>query len=396
MRYRPVPVVRALSVRTKAEAVVPVVATEEVRVWLPVPLVRLIAVAPVALPIVMVLALALLPMLTAPVVVESSVTALAPVEFRARVVVPVMVPAPAKVRAVALVAIVSSEATPVRAPAVETLRPPEAEISWKVPVALPMVMLPVPVVAIVTLLAPALARSVTPVEVRVVNLPVEAVLAPMVVELMLPPVMVTPELARVLAVRVWVTVRAPVLVVVMPVAPRVRAEVLAVPIWTTPLVEVPVPACSTKLPPVEVVPVLLEALSVRLEPVPLLVVESPGWIIKAVEVPALAVVKSLAWAPARVTAPPLAILKLEDVRVRALAPNVQVEARAPVKLRAPDELMVATPLPLPMLEVPVLLSVLKAPVEAVVAPMAVELIPVAVVLKVEAPVPEVMVRALVP
>ena len=42
------------------------------------------------------------------------------------------------------------------------------------------------------------------------------------------------------------------------------------------------------------------------------------------------------------------------------------------------------------------LRVVKAPVLAVVAPMAVELIPVAVVLKVEAPVPEVMVRALVP
>ncbi len=45
---------------------------------------------------------------------------------------------------------------------------------------------------------------------------------------------------------------------------------------------------------------------------------------------------------------------------------------------------------------PVAEMVLKAPVEAVVAPIAVALIPVAVVLKVEAPVPEVMVRALVP
>jgi len=79
-----------------------------------------------------------------------------------------------------------------------------------------------------------------------------------------------------------------------------------------------------------------------------------------------------------------------------LAPSVQVEGEAPVKLSAPEELSVTTPEPLPMLEVEVLLKVVKAPVLAVVAPIAVELMPVAVVLKVEAPVPEVMVRALVP
>jgi len=45
---------------------------------------------------------------------------------------------------------------------------------------------------------------------------------------------------------------------------------------------------------------------------------------------------------------------------------------------------------------PVEVRDVNLPVEAVVVPMAVELIPVAVVLKVEAPVPEVMVRALVP
>jgi len=163
--------------------------------------------------------------------------------LKARVLAPVeeIVPAPAKVRAVAEVAMVSIEATPVRAPAVETFSPPEAEINWKVPVVLPMVVVPVPVVAIVTFEAPALAKSVAPVEVSVVNLPVEAVVAPIVVELIVPPVMVTPEEAKVLAVKVWVTVNEPVLVVNIPVAPKVRAEVLAVPTWTIPLVVVPVP-----------------------------------------------------------------------------------------------------------------------------------------------------------
>jgi hypothetical protein len=46
-----------------------------------------------------------------------------------------------------------------------------------------MVTLPVPVVAMVTLEAPALARSVAPVEVRVVNLPLAAVVAPIWVAL---------------------------------------------------------------------------------------------------------------------------------------------------------------------------------------------------------------------
>lgn len=85
-----------------------------------------------------------------------------------------------------------------------------------------------------------------------------------------------------------------------------------------------------------------------------------------------------------------------EVRVKALAPRVIVEGAAPVKLSAPDELIVTTPVPLPMAEVPVLDKVVKAPEAAVVAPIWVALIPVAVVLKVEAPVPEVMVRALVP
>ena len=116
-----------------------------------------------------------------------------------------------------------------------------------------------------------------PEEVRVVKAPVEAVVAPMAVELMpvavvvkwpevklmsLPPALTEeadrPERVKapLVAVRLrapvvrvkpleavnnWVEVKDPVLVVVMPVAPKVMAEVLAVPIWTMPLVEVPVP-----------------------------------------------------------------------------------------------------------------------------------------------------------
>ena len=99
----------------------------------------------------------------------------------------------------------------------------------------------------------------------------------------------------------------------------------------------------------------------------------------------------------KVSAPPLDTLKTDEVMVRALPePSVQVEGEAPVKLSAPEELSVTTPEPLPMLLVPVELNVVKAPEAAVVAPIWVALIPVAVVLKVEAPVPEVMVRALVP
>ena len=98
----------------------------------------------------------------------------------------------------------------------------------------------------------------------------------------------------------------------------------------------------------------------------------------------------------KVSAPPLLRLKTDDVTVRALAPSVRVDGAAPVRLRAPEELTVTTPEPLPMLLVLVELRVVKAPEAAVVAPIWVALIPVEVVLKVEAPVPEVMVRALVP
>ncbi len=110
---------------------------------------------------------------------------------------------------------------------------------------------------------------------------------------------------------------------------------------------------------------------VKDEPVPELVVESPGAKTKAAEVPAAAVVMSLVWAPSRLTTPPVVTSKL-----------------------VPSMATVAELLPRPV--TPVEVSVVKAPEAAVVAPIWVALIPVAVVLKVEAPVPEVMVKALVP
>ena len=159
--------------------------------------------------------------------------------------------------------------------------------------------------------------------------------------------------------------------VVIPLAPKVRAEVLAVPIWTRPLVEVPVPPWMTTFPPVEVVPVLLLPFKTRLEPVPELVVESPGWMVMTLEVPAEAVVISLVWAPARVTTPAEEILKFEEVRVKALAPRVQVEAPAPVRFKAPAEVTAKVPeVAVEMVKFPEVLVQEEVPPEArVMAPV---------------------------
>lgn len=87
------------------------------------------------------------------------------------------------------------------------------------------------------------------------------------------------------------------------ILPIVVVDVLVVPTWTWPLVEVPVPPCRTRLPPIEVVPVWLDPRRVKDEPVPELVVESPGAIVRLAEVPALAVVISFVWPPCRVIIP---------------------------------------------------------------------------------------------
>ena len=76
--------------------------------------------------------------------------------------------------------------------------PPETRA--KVPVELPMVLFePAPVPNEWVPDAP-VPMVELPDEVRVVNAPLEGVVAPMVVELMVPPVMVTPDEAKVLAV----------------------------------------------------------------------------------------------------------------------------------------------------------------------------------------------------
>jgi hypothetical protein len=70
--------------------------------------------------------------------------------------------------------------TPVRAPRVETFRPP-FDVNAKVPVALPRTIFPVPVVAIFTSDAPEVPRFVVPVDDKVVNAPVDGVVAPIAV-----------------------------------------------------------------------------------------------------------------------------------------------------------------------------------------------------------------------
>jgi len=89
-----------------------------------------------SVPILIVLPEVPVPILTVPVVPESKVMA--------EVVVDLIVPSAAKVKAVAEVVIVSIEATPVKAPPVVTFNPPLEAIA-SVPVALPIVVFPVPV-----------------------------------------------------------------------------------------------------------------------------------------------------------------------------------------------------------------------------------------------------------
>jgi hypothetical protein len=138
------------------------------------------------------------------------------------------VPAPAKVMAVALVVMVSSEATPVRAPVVETFRPPLALINWKVPVVLPMVTAPVLVVARLRAPVPlgsmARARLVVPVVMSVPMVPEK--LRPLVkvpaVRVTLMPVVRVPA-------PVWLTSKplAMVLAALVPFRSRMSTEAVA-------------------------------------------------------------------------------------------------------------------------------------------------------------------------
>jgi len=198
------------------------------------------------------------------------------------------------------------------------------------------------------------------------------------------PVRLTAPVVKVkplLAVKVCVEVSAPPLVVVTPEVPIAILFVLVVPILIAPLVEVPVPAVKVRFPPIEVVPDSAPPLRVKRAPVPELAVFVPGPIVNPVVLLPPAVVKSCVCPPATVTTPVELTLKSEEVKVREFAPRFQVEGEAPVKFNAPEELRVTVPVPCPKFVVPVEESELKAPVPGVVAPIAVPLIPVAVVLK---------------
>lgn len=95
---------------------------------------------------------------------------------------------------------VSRVDTPVKAPPVETLSPPEAEINWNVPVVLPIVVAPVLVVARlrtpVPLGAMPRARLVVPVVMSVPMVPVKVrplVRVPEVLVMLIPLVVVPAE-----------------------------------------------------------------------------------------------------------------------------------------------------------------------------------------------------------
>jgi hypothetical protein len=126
----------------------------------------------VPVPMLTVLELLPVPKFTVPEVPESIFMAFAPVEL--------IVASFAKTKEVGETRIVFIEATPVKAPAVVILSPP-FEINENVPVALPIAVLPVPVVAILTLDAPTVARLVIPSEDSVVNAPVDAPSVPIAV-----------------------------------------------------------------------------------------------------------------------------------------------------------------------------------------------------------------------
>jgi hypothetical protein len=136
----------------------------------PVPVFKAKAVAPVKLPTVTFLAFDPVPKLTSPVDPESRV--------KAELVVLEIVPAPAKVKAVAEVEIVSIEATPVKAPPLETFKPVEAIV--KLSLAEPKAI----VSAVVSLLPILMVLPAVPVPILIVLalLPVPKLSAPVVPE----------------------------------------------------------------------------------------------------------------------------------------------------------------------------------------------------------------------
>ena len=171
---------------------------------------------------------------------------------------------------------------------------------------------------------------------------------------------------------------APLLVVVEVPVPRLIPVALFVPILTVPF-SVPVPASIKTEPPTAVLPVSFPPYRFNEEPVPLSIVFTPGWMVRELVLVTAAVVISGFCPPARVSCPPA-------VRVMFvwLICSVPVEVEYPITVFAfPAEDRVVAP---------VEERLVNAPVPGVVAPIAVLLIPEAVVVKL----PEVMVRLLVP
>ena len=210
--------------------------------------------------------------------------------------------------------------------------------------------------------------KVLPLTVRSVKTPVLGVEAPMVVELMVPPVMVTPELEKVLAVKVWVTVIDPGTVVKTPVLPIVKAEAFVAPIETAPFAPAPAPASTVTLPEVpetEVPPVWITILPEFPD------VALPEAMVRAPEAPAEATPVARVVIPVEVpvpeaieTAPDAAALFPERTLTRPVVPDVVV---VPVTtLMAPEAAAVA--LPVKTLLTPVAVPESVVPVVRVEAP----------------------------
>jgi hypothetical protein len=200
-----------------------------------------------------------------------------------------------------------------------------------------------------------------------------------------------------LAVKVWLTVRFPFSVVVIPEAPREMAEVLEVPSEMEPFAVAPAPALIETLPPflVPEEPVALPPAKVNVPPVELVVpdwppaaivtpapvpvpaVERPGWMPMFVAVPAEAVVISGFWLPASVITPAVETFKLEDVTANvppelpiATFPEVEASDVAPVEVKAVKvpAAGVEAPIVVPLIDPPVIATLLAFKLLAVTAP----------------------------
>src|SRR5580700_10561019 len=325
----------------------------------------------VRLPVTAVLPV-VLPMLTAPVPPVPMLVTAAPLALM--LVVPVTVSPPLAVRSWVTV----------RAPLLVVVMP---ELPRLIAVALPVPMLRVPAAAVSNVGAKS--------ELAAVTLPVKLAALLMVWPLMVPvavrlPVMASPPLA----VRSWVTVRAPLLVVVMPELPRLIAVALPVPMLRVPAaavsnvgakselaaVTLPVKLAAllmvwplmvpevVRLPVTAVLPVVLPMLTAPVPPVPMLVTPAPLVLMLAVPErlrppvpwmrPAPALRPTEVMAPALVTLKLLEVMRFVKVPVR-LMPLVIVPAELEIwrpLVVVPPALFWLTSNPLVLVPVPLRLT----------------------------------------